>query len=142
MWRIVIQFIKFSKKIKEALTGVSVALLTKRARANEKVFMGSVISAARRVIPQGSAPKAKKEERQKEKETVIKAKAKERGIGERVCGRLTERKQESGNGNSQKKKSQQGALGQLGERPRREPTSMRRGMRRSEGQGQELWGST
>ncbi len=84
----------------------------KKARAKKEVARESVTTAARRVIPQGSVPKAKKEEKREEKETVIKAKAKERGTGERVCGRLTERNQESGHGNSQKKKSQQGALGQ------------------------------
>ena len=45
-----------------------------------------VITAARRVIPQGSAPEAKKEGRRKEREKYTRAKAKEHGAGERACG--------------------------------------------------------
>ncbi len=81
------------------------------------------------------------EESPKGKEKVTKAKAKDPGIRERVFGRLTEKRQEIGSGSSRRKRSRQGALGQLGE-TRKESTSMRRGMRRFEGRGKELWGST
>ena len=53
----------------------------KRAKAKARGSKEGVIIVVRRAIPRGNAPRAKKEERQKEKETVTKEKVKERGAG-------------------------------------------------------------
>ena len=50
----------------------------KRARVKEKVSKESVITAARRVIPQGSAPKAKMEGSRREKEIATNETARHR----------------------------------------------------------------
>ena len=47
----------------------------------------SVVTVVRRAIPRGNAPRAKKEERQKEKETVTKEKVKELGAGAKEFGK-------------------------------------------------------
>ena len=81
------------------------APIPKRAKARAKVSRENVTAAGRRVTLQESAPRAKKEESPKGKERGTKAKAKEPGVGERVSGQLTEKRQEIGNGSSQMKKT-------------------------------------
>ena len=67
----------------------------------------NVTTAARRAIPQGSAQKAKKEESQKEKETVTRGKAKDRGDGEKEFGKWMEKNlKETGGGISRRRKNQ------------------------------------
>ena len=86
--------VKARAKAKETVTIVDHQGITqesaptrKSAKAKARDSKENVPIAARRVIPQGSAPKAKKEESQKEKETVTKEKAKDRGVGEREFGK-------------------------------------------------------
>ncbi len=57
------------------------------AKAKARGSKESVIPAVRRAIPRGNAPRAKKEEKQKEKETVTKENLKERGVGAREFGK-------------------------------------------------------
>ena len=59
----------------------------KRAKAKARDSKESVITGVRRAIPRGNAPRAKKEERQKEKETVTQEKVKERGAGAKEFGK-------------------------------------------------------
>ena len=113
-----------------------------KGKSKGKGFQGECYNCKEKGHPARECPKGKDGGKSKKgKEKVTKAKAKEPGVGERVFGQLTEKRQEIGSGSSRKKRSRQGALRQLGE-TRKESTSMRRGMRRSEGRGKELWGST
>ncbi len=63
---------------------------SQRARARARDSKETVTSAARKGIPHGSARKARKEESQKENETVTKGKVKDR-IGERAFGKSTKK---------------------------------------------------
>ncbi len=58
-----------------------------RTKAKARGSNESAIIAVRRAIPRGNAPRAKKEERQKGKETTTKEKVKERGAGAQEFGK-------------------------------------------------------
>ncbi len=80
---------------------------SREAKAKAKDSKDSVTTAARRAIPQVSAPKAKKEESQKEKETATQEKAEDRGVRERGFGRRMEKNlKDTGSGSSRRRKSQ------------------------------------
>jgi hypothetical protein len=76
-----------------------------KGKSKGKGFKESGTTAVRRVTPRGSAPKAQMGESLKEKEKVSKARARERGAGERPFGRSTGRKQDS------RRRKSQGASG-------------------------------
>ncbi len=85
--------------VRALLEGVSPS--AKRAKA--KVSKENVTTAERRVARKG-VPRAKMEESPLGKETVTKEKVKDRGAGERVSGRWTEKShRESGSGSSRRR---------------------------------------
>ncbi len=102
----------------------------RRAKAKAKDSKENVTTAVNIVIPQGNA---RKEERQKEKATVTKAKAKDRGVGVKESGKKTGGSlKETGSGSKRRRKN---PLGASSRSERREPTSTKAAARRSEGQG-------
>ena len=59
----------------------------KRAKTKASDAKDNVITAVRRAIPRGNAPKAKKEESQREKETATRGQAKDRGVWAKEFGK-------------------------------------------------------